>query len=694
MLNNEERAKKILKKAKCYKMKRKKEGYAIISSICAVVIVALVGINVSPNIVEKTKDKLEEVSKIELDANKIAFNNLKEKELTTFNNKKELVALLKKNQNYKERREYLVNGSSMLDGAISIDMAMESIAADSAGSSKNYSETNTQVQGVDEADIVKTNGDYIYYLYDNILRIFDNTGENLKLVKEINYKKQKDDEYIRAYELYLTDEYIVVFASSRIYSIKENKENMLQKIMLDADYYDDYNYRNSTSSTKVLIYDINTYDLVREIETEGSYASSRKVDDNIYLITNKYVYYSNLDEDDVMPLYRDTSTESGEILELPIKNIRCFPSIEDDEDECSYMIITAFNLNRIEEKANIEAFIGTGNEIYCTNDNLYVTKTSYKNASDLLTYITNGEVNLITKIRKFAIYDGDIKYVAEGEVPGTLVNQFSMDEYDNYFRITTTTGETWDEISENNLYVLDEELNIVGTLEGLAKGEKIYSTRFMKDKCYVVTYKTVDPLFVIDLSEPTNPNVLGELKIPGYSKYLHPLGENYLIGFGEDSVEKIYTKYDGSESVTAYSTGLKLAIFDVTDYNNPKEMYSVKIGGRGSYSELLYNHKSLLYKEEEGLFAFPATLASENGTYENGVPKYGKTEFEGFLVFDLSVEEGIKLRGKIENNTDKKYYESEAQRILYIDDKLYSLFSDIIRVNDLETVEELDMLEF
>ena len=183
------------------------------------------------------------------------------------------------------------------------------------------------------------------------------------------------------------------------------------------------------------------------------------------------------------------------------------------------------------------------------------------------------------------------------------------------------------------------------------------------------------------------------MKIPGYSKYLHPLGENYLIGFGEDSVEKKYKNYDGTESVTAYSTGLKLAIFDVTDLSNPKELDSVKIGGRGSYSELLYNHKSLLFKEDEGVFAFPATLASDGGYYEDRTPKYGDTEFEGFLVFDIDISEGITLRGKISNDETKKYYNNQATRVLYIGDKLYSLFENMIKVNDMETIEELDVIK-
>lgn len=702
MKSNEERVKDILEKARCYKMKKRKEGYAAISCLCAVVVAVVTMVNVSPMLqLKEQNDNKPQI--IETDVNKIAFNNLEEIELTTFKSKKELINKMKSSDSYKNYQSnrffddmLIFDTSADLAVSESVNSAtgglpmadLKQEAAVEKGESIEYSETNTQVQGVDESDIVKTNGEFIYYLYDNILRVFDNKEEKLKLVKEINYNENEDKTYTRANELYLSDEHIIVFANSNIRVAPTPLETTVNKIM-----YDDYYYGKTRNSTKILIYDINTYELLREIETEGSYVSSRKVDDDIYMITNKYVYYRNFDENEIMPLCKDTVVANGEIMEVPIENVRCFPSFEEDS-ECSYLIITSFDLDDLEKSANVETFLGTGNEIYCSRENLYVTKINYNyKGTTLSNFIATNDYRE-TKIRKFAIYDGEIKYVAEGSVPGTLVNQFSMDEYDKNFRITTTTGNTWDDTSENNLYVLNEKLEIIGKLEGLAKGEKIYSTRFMGDKCYVVTYKTVDPLFVLDLSNPEKPEVLGELKIPGYSKYLHPLGENYLIGFGEDSVEKKYKNYDGTESVTAYATGLKLAIFDVTDLENPKELDSVKIGGRGSSSPLLYNHKSLLFKEDEGIFAFPATLASNAGSYEDGTPKYGDTEFEGVLVFNVSVEEGITLRGKISNDETKRYYNNPAQRVLYIGDKLYSLFGNMIKVNDMETIEELDKIKF
>lgn len=683
MKSNEERVKSILKKVSDYKMKKRREGYALVTCICAVLVAVVVGLDATTVVPDKENVDLTVLKVAQED---LKFNSLKEKELITFDSKAELVKKLKSSKAYKERYrggifslDYnMMNSATVADSSTAIFQEPEVEA-----STKKYSETNTQVQGVDESDIVKTNGDYIYYLSKNKLNVFNNK-EDLKLEKEIEFSKDEDG-YVYARELYLSDKYIVVIATSNIDEVIAYN-SPAARLAVD---YGFIGYRGGRNSTKILVYDIENYDLVREIETEGSYESSRKVDDDIYLISNKYIsLYNEIKNDEIVPLYKDTCVANGKLQEVPISSIKCFPEIE-NEEECSYMIITSFSLDKLNEKANIETYIGTGNEIYCSKENLYVTKQNYNYWWD-----SENTSKEETKIRKFAIHDGKVKYVAEGKVDGNLLNQFSMDEYKGNFRIATTKGNTLDETSYNNLYVLNENLNVIGKLEGLAKGERIYSTRFMGDKCYMVTYKTVDPLFVLDLSMPTNPKVLGELKIPGYSSYLHPLGENYLIGFGEDSVEKIIKNYDGTDRVTAYSTGLKLAIFDVTDYNNPKELDSVKIGGRGSYSSLLYNHKALLFKEDEGLFAFPVSLYTEDaGTYENGVPKYGKPEFAGAIFFDIDVKNGITLRGKVSNNEGAKYG-IDVERILYIGDKLYTLSDGIIKVLDIKTVKELDKIEF
>lgn len=660
MKSNEERVRSIKSKVKQYKNEKSMTHYTMAVVFCAVLAVAMQGsLNQKVQVEKNEKTDNPEI----IVANKIEEN------ISTFNSKEELLTALndmakayEKNMKY---RNYITEDMAAFDAVDSGTSAKDAI------NSESYSQTNTQVQGVDESDIVKTNGKKIFYITQNKLEIFDATKKKTKVEKEIVFDKN-----VTPYSMYLDDNYFVVLAYSRLE--RNTSGETSEKISYQAN-----------SSTLVLIYDVNSYELVREIEIEGSEVSSRKIGNDLYIVTNKYIYfYNGINEDEILPLYRDT-IKSGEILEVPANQIKYFDDFK-EEESCNYMIITSFSLENMESSVNINTYLGAGNEVYCSKENLYIAKIKYdysympkiSAAIDQAIGVTGISKNEVTtNIHKFAIEESNVKYVATGKVKGRLLNQFSMDEYDGNFRITTTNDEG------NNLYVLGQNMQEVGSVTNLASGEKIYATRFMGDKAYVVTYKTVDPLFVIDLSNPTTPEVLGELKIPGYSSYLHPLGENYLIGFGEDSVEKLYINWEGEQDVVAYANGLKMAIFDVSDYSNPKELYSIKIGNRGSYSELLNNHKALLFDEVEGIFAFPAYLTDDAGFYDDGTPKYGNRIFDGALVYDVSVENGITLRGKIE-------HENEIERIIRIGNKLYTLSNGIVKSSDIATVKEIDCLEY
>lgn len=660
MKSNEERVRSIKSKVKQYKNEKSMTHYTMAVVFCAVLAVAMQGsLNQKVQVEKNEKTDNPEI----IVANKIEEN------ISTFNSKEELLTALndmakayEKNMKY---RNYITEDMAAFDAVDSGTSAKDAI------NSESYSQTNTQVQGVDESDIVKTNGKKIFYITQNKLEIFDATKKKTKVEKEIVFDKN-----VTPYSMYLDDNYFVVLAYSRLE--RNTSGETSEKISYQAN-----------SSTLVLIYDVNSYELVREIEIEGSEVSSRKIGNDLYIVTNKYIYfYNGINEDEVLPLYRDT-IKSGEILEVPANQIKYFDDFK-EEESCNYMIITSFSLDDMESSINVNTYLGAGNEVYCSKENLYIAKIKYdysympkiSAAIDQAIGVTGISKNEVTtNIHKFAIEESNVKYVATGKVKGRLLNQFSMDEYDGNFRITTTNDEG------NNLYVLDQNMQEVGSVTNLASGEKIYATRFMGDKAYVVTYKTVDPLFVIDLSNPTTPEVLGELKIPGYSSYLHPFGENYLIGFGEDSVEKLYINWEGEQDVVAYANGLKMAIFDVSDYSNPKELYSIKIGNRGSYSELLNNHKALLFDEVEGIFAFPAYLTDDAGFYDDGTPKYGNRIFDGALVYDVSVENGITLRGKIE-------HENEIERIIRIGNKLYTLSNGIVKSSDIATVKEIDCLEY
>jgi len=237
-------------------------------------------------------------------------------------------------------------------------------------------------------------------------------------------------------------------------------------------------------------------------------------------------------------------------------------------------------------------------------------------------------------------------------------------------RIATTTGEIWQigqNESKNNVYILNNELSIVGKLEGLAPGERIYSTRFMGDKVYMVTFKQVDPLYIIDTSDPTKPKVLGFLKIPGYSTYLHPVDETHILGFGYE------TEVNSLGGTT--TAGLKISLFDVTDVNKPKEISTDVIGKSGTYSELLYNHKALMFSLNKGIMAFPVMRTGENYA----------TDFIGAYVYNISTDE-IKLKTEIshmENIKDVYTNGNEIRRIMYIGDYLYTFSDNMMQVHEI-----------
>ena len=544
-------------------------------------------------------------------------------------------------------------------------------------SSTDYSKTNVQVEGVDEADIVKTDGIYIYYVCsDKIVIVNAEDSSNLKIVSELNY--DEDDFY--PYELYINENKLIIIGQ---------KYNNYYDELIKVDSMYSTSFRRNNTFTVAKVYNAekkSSLKLEREVEIEGNYLSSRMIGDNLYFIANEYLYsylirnkeLDEINEDEYKPIYKDTAI-SDEEKYIEYNDIYYFPESEDT----SYLNVVGFNVKNMEE-ANIDTYLGAGTEIYSSQDNLYITRVKYE-YRDTKThgYYNNYDVN--TYIYKFKLENSKATYVNAGSVPGEVLNQFSMDEKDGYFRIATTDSDDWNsETNTNNLYVLNENLEIVGKVEGLAKGEKIYSVRFMQNRAYMVTFVEMDPLFVIDLTDPTNPTVLGELKIPGYSKYLHPYDDNHIIGFGENTKTN---EYGG-----VVTDGMKMALFDVSDPNNPKELYAVDIGEKGTYSELLNNHKALLFSKEKNIIAFPISISEETGSYRT------KLKFQGAIVYGLDLEKGFELKGKISHQEiEEGYldydYKKEVERIIYINDSLYTLSQNLIKATDMNTMEEQGELE-
>ncbi|WLR54446.1 beta-propeller domain-containing protein [Mesobacillus subterraneus] len=551
----------------------------------------------------------------------------------------------------------------------------ESVAADKSGGGGDVSETNVQVQGVDEADIVKTDGKSIFQAEHDKVRIIQAVpGAQMKVLSTIPYK-----ENFSPSQLFLQEDQLVVIGHqyNEIYRPYEDvaKDSLIAPMM---------------QSTTILVYNVkNPADpkQIREVKMEGHYISARKVDNLVYLITQHYPDYWLLKESrkmDIRPKFSDSAVGSKEKM-IGYDEIYYFP----ESRQPNYTIIAALDLEQPKKKVSMTTYLGSGNQVYMSKENLYLAVENYGD----MDFKERGVIAPDTDVHKFAIKGMEVKHHSSATVRGTVLNQFSMDEHNGFFRLVTTKGYAWDEDrpSSNHLYILDENLKETGKIEELARGERIYSARFMGDRIYMVTFKETDPLFVFDASDPANPKVLGELKIPGFSNYLHPYDENHIIGFGQDT--KIVAE-KGAAQPRILTDGVKISLFDVSDMSNPKEKFTEVIGGRGTYSPLNHDHKALLFNKDKDIFAFPISVYrnSEKNEYEQIF------EYQGAYIYDIDPETGINLKSKITHiNGDMPYYEEwehQIQRLLYIGDTLYALSADKITSYKMGSYEKVGELGF
>ena len=604
-------------------------------------------------------------------------------------------------QNYDELKtafdeaDYAYRGGVMEDMVFGVPMAMTTGVQKSISNeigSSDFSTTNIQVEGVDEADIVKTDGKYIYNFSDRKLVITDAYPiEGSKIVSETEL------EGVRPTEMFVLGDKLLVFGNAYFEYNKAKKisgDGISVEEMRLPGYY-------SSNSVAVRLYDISDREnpvLEKELDFEGNYLTSRMIGNNAYFVVNSYPNYRDCleGEECIIPMMIEngvekrvaTATEIGYINPMPVR---------------SFVTLGSINLDSGETEK--ETIAGDAQNVFASQNNIYLASTAWLPRETFIpegTVVKDVERAIIgdketTVISKFGLVDGQVGYLGQGVVSGHVLNQFSMDEFEGNFRIATTLG--WN--GSNNLYILNENMETIGELEDLAPGESIYSARFMGPKAYIVTFKKVDPLFVIDVSTPTNPTVLGKLKIPGYSDYLHPIDEDHLIGIGKDSIESTYGDF-------AWYQGIKMAIFDVSDVENPIELHKIIIGDRGTDSYALHDHKAFLYNKEKELLVIPITLAEisqdvkDNPNTERWGPDYGEYVFQGAFVFNVNLENGFVERGRIthvtkEDELKRGYYFDDVcsvKRALYIGDVLYTLSNNMLKANNLESLVELKEFVF
>ena len=653
---------------------------------------------------------------------------------------------LQKFESYSELTEYIEknnsNGYIGFNGGIKTfaveDMALESavpmntsrdVATGLGGGGGDYSSTNIQVAGVDEADIIKTDGDYIYAISRNTVFIIDATpAEETKIVSEIKLENHPIN-------IYINDNSLIVFGND--YSLFDNKQ--IASIIPRSQY------------TFLTIYDIedkNSPQEIKKLNFEGSYSNSRMIGDYLYFITS---YWPGVYTDMPIPRLLDDgklvcNSDTPDGVKCPYVNYFGIPYPSQQ-----MTTVSAINTKNINEDVAREIYmLENSRNIYASEKALYLTTTKYLNEfqlntevlrvivepklsdklkakiqkieqadSDLLsenekiqkissvlqTYIMGLSIeeqkniqeqteNLLkqkytelkdelekTIIHKITLNKNEIKQTASGEVPGTVLNQFSMDENNDFFRIATTNNQRWfpwtneeEQQSYNNLYILDSNLKITGNITNIAPDERIYSVRFMQDRAYMVTFEQVDPLFVIDVADPYNPSILGELKIPGFSNYLHPYDANTIIGIGQD------TTIDEFDRVR--TEGVKLSLFDVSDVSNPQEIDSYVVSERSS-TPVQHDHKAFLFSKEKNLLVLPIN------TWDS------KLNFNGVLAFNITLD-GFDRIGAIEHtdiNPNTNHYQNQIQRSLYISDSLYTLSTAELKVNDIETLDDITFVQ-
>jgi len=594
-------------------------------------------------------------------------------ELNKFSSLDELNQFLKDN-----KIDYSGGIRKFSDGVFAA--AEAATASDSAAPSPNsgsgdYSQTNIQVAGVDEADSIKTDGKYIYTVSgDKIVILNAYPADNMKILSEIEIQGLGD--------IFINGDKLVVFANDYSQVVTYDARCMAIGCIMPP-YFQE-------QKTNVFIYDLSDREnpkLENNLSLTGNYVSSRMIDNYVYVVANEYAYGEG-----VLPMYeidgQKKIVNADEIYYSPIR-----------DQSFQFTNILSVNVDTLEISEKT-VLTGSSQTIYVSQENIYTTYPKYS-------YYWNpeGTDDVTTIINKFSIDKDKIEFVGSADVPGILLNQFSMDEHEDYFRVATTISGYSNNVdtSTNNLYVLDKNLNPIGEIEGIAPGENIYSIRFIGNRAYMVTFRHVDPLYVLDLKDPENPKILGQLKIPGYSEYLHPYDETHIIGLGKEvdasiDADKVHT--EGAVYYTAIQ-GVKLAIFDVSDVSHPIEMYKEVIGDRGTESPAETDHKAFLFDKEKGLLVIPITVAELESGQEKS--EQGQFTFQGAYVYKVNLDDGFDLQGKIthyENDSAFKksgyYFYGGAQSIsrsLYIDNILYTISPAMIKANKLFDLNEISSVD-
>lgn len=531
-------------------------------------------------------------------------------------------------------REY---ATADLARGVTTEMAVEDSAASmmdmgssasNTGAALSYSKTNLQEAGVDEADIIKTDGKYLYVMKaTGSVRMIRAEGKTLEVEGTIMLEALNETPQ----EMYVDGDILNLIVTG-------------SRTTLDSDDTQEDTYTANTENyTKIYTYDISDRSVPQlrgTVKQKGTYSTSRKNGDVIYLFTQFYPQINDADQiDTYVPAVNGARLESTDIY-LP-----------EYQNSSSYLVISSVSNRRPDEVIDKKAIVSAADNFYVSNDNIYIANANW--SSD----------TAMTQILKFSCQKGKIRAKGAADLKGFLNDSFSMNEYNGYIRIVLTdySGDT----QTNALYVLDDALEVCGSITDIAEGEEIRSARFLGDTGYFVTFKETDPLFSVDLSDPADPKVLGELKITGFSSYLHFYGENKLLGVGNEV-----------DPETGAYTGIKLAMFDVSDPSNVKQLHKFVI--KDTYDcPLFYDYKAAMIDTEKNVFGFMCDSS--------------------YMIFRYDEEKGFE--NVFTENLGNSYYGSsyngtQGIRGCFIDNSFYLIGGGQIRIYDMaDDYKEVGRLE-
>ncbi len=597
-------------------------------------------------------------------------------------------------------------------GPVYSDAGMVNSAPESQGA-KQHSTTNNQIANVDEADFVKNDGNTIYVLSSDGLNVIDAwPAAQTHKVAKISLPGEPR-------RLFLEQDRLVVF--TRMQGDAMPGAQGSNPSAQGCTYGYDCRFQSEGGHTMAVVFDVSTpanpVERMR-YEFSGAFAASRRVGNTVYTVvddtgaTQVPGVDMSLKADSYEQLQREYAARAAE-------NARLVDSAPDElflpwirtispdgktitsglsdpgfaaqaANGARFISLIAFDLSVLNPPTRSIVASDPG-YVYASSTALYLA-VDRSNQPEPYNYSYYPRQAVDTVVHKFALSGVETSYRGSAVLPGHILNQFAMDEHKGVLRVASTKGWVPDPSVSSSLSVVAEtngELAIVGRIDGIAPTEDIRSVRFDGDRGFVVTFKKTDPLFVFDLSEPKSPKLKGELKIPGFSTYMHPLDENHLLAVGFDADD---------HGDFAFFNGIQIQLFDVTDLASPKAMHKLSIGTRGSASEALTNHLAFNYFPAKKMLAMPMTVCEGGGEGNFG----DKMTFSGLMAFDISLDTGIKERGRqpfvdpsatsLDSGSCNQWWtnaKSLVKRSVFMDDFVYGISDTHLKVSALDDMSKV-----